>query len=113
MSKDDTNRPKRQAVLIVVHADGYLEGFAPKNLDIAFARVPAATSAFGQAVADDCFEMMLPLRYRELWRRDLLRANGTAHPLSAQSVLDALAAKDAIAALTPLMPPKPSRKGAA
>lgn len=104
--------PSRQAVLVAVHPDGDLEAFANKSVDVRFVRMPVAHSLEGERIAEDCFELMLPRRYRDLWRRDLLRANGTTHPLTAQSALDALAAKDCIAALEPFMPPK-KKKGAA
>ena len=106
------SRPSRQAVLVAIHADGYLEAFAGKSVDVRFVRIPQAHSRFGEQVAEACFELMLPRRYRDLWRCDLLRSNGTTYPLTAQSALDALVAKDCIAALEPFMPPKP-KKGAA
>jgi len=99
-----TPRPKRQAVLVAISAGGHLEAFADKSVDVRFARIPAATSVFGQQVADDCFEMMLPKRYAELWRRDYLRANGTTAPLTAETVTAALWTRDILAAV---------RKGAA
>lgn len=110
MSKDCIPAPRRQAVLIAVHADGFLEAFAERNLDVAFARIPAASNQASERLAEDCFEQMLPLRYRELWRADLLRACGSTAPLRVETIQAALAAKDCVAALEPFMPPKPKKK---
>lgn len=97
---DSTNSPpKRHAVLIAISSDGYLEAFAPKNVDVAFARIPAATSVFGQQVAEDCFEQLLPRRLRDLWRRDLLRATSSTAPLRVETIAAALETRDIIAAL--------------
>ena len=97
--------PPRQAVLVAVHSDGFLEAFANKSVDVRFFRMPVAQTREGERGADECFELMIPPRYRELWRRDLLRANGTSRPFPAQAALDALAAKDCIAALNRLADP--------
>jgi hypothetical protein len=95
----DAAPAKREAVLVAIHSDGFLEAFAERNLDVAFARIPAATSLFGQQVAEDCFELLLPKRYRDLWRRDYLRASSSTKPLTAEAVTDALTTRDIIAAL--------------
>jgi hypothetical protein len=106
--------PRRQAVLISVASDGYIEAFADKNIDVKIQRIPAATSQFGERAAEACFEQLLPKRFRDLWRRDFLRANAISRPLTAEAALKALAALDFIAAMEPFMPPKrKSRKGAA
>ncbi|MBA4107838.1 MAG: hypothetical protein C0485_19065 [Pirellula sp.] len=86
-------------MLIAVHPDGFLEAFANKSVDVRFCRIPLANSSPGKCVAEDCFALMLPPRYRELWRRDMLRSNGTSRPLTAQAALDALAANDCLAEL--------------
>ena len=105
--------PKRHAVSIVIHSDGYLEAYVEKNVDVRFVRVPVAHTRRGELIAEDCARMMMPRRYSELWRADYLRANTLTAPLTAETALNALAAKDCIATLAPHMPPKPSRKGAA
>lgn len=105
--------PPRQAVLVVVHVDGFIEAFAEKSVDVCFARLLEFDTPAGELLAEECFEMMLPKRYRDLWRRDYLRANGTTDLLRPQAVIDALAAKDCIAAIEPFMPPKTKSKGAA
>ena len=97
---DSCNKPpKRQAVLVVHHDDGLAQAFAHKNIDVVFARMPAATSEFGRRVAEDCFELLLPKRYRDLWRRDYLRANGSTTPLRVETIAAALETRDILAAL--------------
>lgn len=104
--------PPRQAVLVVVHTDGYLEAFADKSVDVRFARMLEFDTPAGEDFAEQCFEMLLPRRYRDLWRRDFLRANGTTDLLRPQAVADALAARDCLATLDPHMPREP-KQGAA
>lgn len=110
--RDHSPPPKRQAVSIVLHPDGHAEAFAERNIDVRFVRVPIAKTRDGEVLAEECARLMLPLRYRELWRADLLRANASTRPLDPRSALDALAARDCIAALEPFTPPK-KKKGAA
>ncbi|QDT72224.1 hypothetical protein [Lacipirellula limnantheis] len=90
---------KRDKVLVAIHSGGFLEAFAERNIDVVFARIPAATSLFGQQIAEDCFELLLPQRYRDLWRRDYLRASSSTAPLTAEAVMEALTTRDSIAAL--------------
>jgi hypothetical protein len=91
--------PRRQAVLIAVHPDGFLEAFGAKSVDVRFVRLPVANGRVNEILAEQCFELMLPPRYRELWRRDLLRASGTSQPLTPETALAALKTKDCLAAL--------------
>jgi hypothetical protein len=70
-----------------------------KNIDVRIVRIPVAHTRAGELIAEQCAELMLPRRYRDLWRRDYLRAVGTVEPLTAEAALDALAAKDCVAAL--------------
>ncbi|QDT75576.1 hypothetical protein [Lacipirellula limnantheis] len=111
---DFSTAPRRQAVLVIAHADGFLEAFAERNIDVHFLRQPAAETPLGERIAEACAELMLPRRCRDVWRRDLLRAVGTSRSLTAETALAALAAKDCQAALEPFTPrPERPRKGAA
>jgi hypothetical protein len=94
--------PRRQAVLVAAYADGFLEVFAEMTVDVHIARVPMAHSREGEIIAEDCFELAMPRRFRQLFRRDRLRANGTARPLAAETAHAALATRDVLAALTHL-----------
>ena len=93
---------KRRAVLFAVHADGYVEAFGDDAIDIKIVRVPQAPSPASEALTDDVFELMLPPRYRRLYRADKLRTVGTTRPVL-PSV--ALAARDAQLAILSLSQP--------
>ena len=95
---DATTRPPRQAVLIVADGD-YIEVFGSKSIDVHFARMPQASNRGGEQLADVVMEAALPLRYRDLYDRSLLRANGIAKPLSAEVALYARAKKRALKAV--------------
>jgi len=76
-----TQQPLRQAVLVLSHADGFLEVFAERHIDVHLARVPVAYTLEGEQIADDLLELMLLPRYRDLYRADRLRKTGTTRPL--------------------------------
>jgi len=97
-----TKRPMRQPVLILSHADGHLECFGERHLDVHLARVPAAFSTDVELAAEAVVEMLLPPRYRSLYRADLLRKNGTTRPLLPSVFADARQAKKDIATLNRL-----------
>lgn len=101
--------PKRQAVSIVLFADGHAEAYAERNIDVRFVRVPAAHTREGEIIAEECARMLTPRRYADLWRADYLRANGTTAPLAPDAVLDALQTRDILAAY----PQTDASKGAA
>ena len=92
-------RPPRQAVLVLSHGDGHVEAFADKGVDVLIARVPLSQTREGERLAEDCLELSLPQRYRDLYRADRLRANGTTRPLSAEAAHAALLTGDALEAL--------------
>jgi hypothetical protein len=73
-------RAPRQKVLILSHPDGCLEIFG-EGIDVHLARVPVAFSPAAERQAEEVTGMLLPLRFRDLWRRDRLRAVGTTRPL--------------------------------
>ena len=100
-----TSRPKRQAVVVAAHPDGFVEIFANQNIDVRIVRIPVAHTRAGEILAEQCAELMLPRRYRDLWRRDHLRAVGTIPPLTAQAALASLVAKDCVAALSQFSEP--------
>lgn len=101
MSKDAPQRPQRQAVLIVADGD-YIEVFAAKNVDVHVAKMPQAETRRGERIADVVMEMALPLRYRELYDRSLLRGNAIVRPLSAEVALAASSMKRTFKALNRL-----------
>ncbi len=95
-------RPERQPVLILIHDGGFLEVFAERHLDFHLARVPAAFSTDVELSAEGAMELLLPWRYRPLYRADMLRKNGTTRPLLPSVLADARQAKKDIAVLNRL-----------
>lgn len=93
-------RPPRTAVLVVSHPDGHVEAFAEPHIDVRLCRVPVAHSREAEIVAEDLAELTLPRRYRDLWRRDRLRAVGTTRPLTADAMQAAMITRDVLSALT-------------
>ena len=89
----------RSDVLILSHADGHLEAFGEKNVNIRIVRVPAANSIESERTAEETMELMLPRRYRDLYRADRLRAVGNTRPLRPSTLVDAKWTRDFIAAL--------------
>lgn len=104
--KSNTDAPShpRQSVLVVSHPDGFIEVYAPPNIDARVYRVLASHSREAERIADDCIDLELPSRFRELHRADLLRATGTTRPRRPSSALQALVIRDAIASLNDLAP---------
>jgi hypothetical protein len=85
---------QRARILILSHSDGYCEIFAERAVEIHLQRVPAAFSIEGEAQAEDVMEALLPRRFRELWRADFLRVNGTTRPLLPSVLKQALGIKE-------------------
>ena len=71
-------------------------------IDIHIARVPESFSREGERQAEDLAEMMLPPRYRDLYRADRLRKTGTTRPLIPSDLSDSFVVRDYLEALTDL-----------
>lgn len=88
MAKDAKQPPpKRQAVLVLIHADGLTEVYGDRTIDAAVVNVPDCPGH--EAMAEDVAELLLPARYRALYRADRLRATGIARKLSPSALLAA------------------------
>ena len=92
------SRGTRQKVLILSHPDGYVEIFGD-GIDVHIARIPLATSRQAERQAEAVASMLMPLRFRELWRRDRLRTVGTTRPLLPSVLATSLATCEAVAAI--------------
>ena len=69
------NQPApRQAVLVLAHADGWLEVFAEPNIDVRIAMVPTTGTIAGESLAEQVVDLALPRRYRDLHWPGKLRA---------------------------------------
>lgn len=94
--------PQRHAVLIVASSDGFIEIFADRNIDFHVAQMPAASTARGERIAEACLERMIPRRFRDLFRRDRLRANAIVRSVTPEATLAAMATRDTVRALNRL-----------
>ncbi len=104
-------RPARQPLLVLSYADGHLEIFGEKNIDVHIARVPVATSAKAEIQAEEVAELLLPARYRELYRADLLRKNGATRPLLPSVLAAARQAREDIVLLDRMGVDTPAQEG--
>lgn len=90
-------KPPRQPVLLLSHDDGYIEVFGdPTVVDVKIIRLPGGCSREYEPTADDVLGMLMPHRYRRVWRDDYLRANGSTRPLHAAVMQNALGMADAV-----------------
>jgi hypothetical protein len=62
-----TRPTRREAVLILAHADGWLEAFADKHVDVRIAIMPAMKTPEGELAAERYVESSLPRRYRDVY----------------------------------------------
>jgi hypothetical protein len=69
-------QPPRHTVLVFVHADGFIEVFGDKSIDAKIVNVPDCPGH--EAMAEDVAELMMPARYRNLYRADRLIATGVS-----------------------------------
>lgn len=98
----DVKQLPRQPVLVVASPDGFVEVYAPPNIDARVYRVLAAHSREAERAADECIDLELPRRFRELHRADFLRTTSTTRPRLPSSALQALVVRDVIASLNQL-----------
>ena len=98
MSKH-TPRLKRVQVLVVPHADGYIEAYADNHVDVKIAHCPWAATDSDTAVAEDCVEMALPAHWRHLYFPAKVRASGNVRPLLPSVANEARAVGDLIKGL--------------
>ena len=61
-ASNSTERLKRQPVLVVVAADGFVQAFAESHIDVLIANVPDCPGH--EALAEDVAELLMPQRYR-------------------------------------------------
>jgi hypothetical protein len=95
----------RIAVLVISGADGAIEAFAERGVDVHFCRVPAAFSRAAEEQAEEVAELLIPRRFRDLWRRDRLRAVGTTRPLLPSVLARSLAVDELIGAFNGMKQP--------
>lgn len=86
--KPSSNSPPRprQAVLLVLSPDGYLELFADSNVDVRVERLPVAQARAAEVMGEDYLEATLPRRYRELYWPGKRRATAIVRPLRPSTI---------------------------
>lgn len=97
------SRAPQQKVLIVSHPDGHVEIFSEQHIAAWIARVPVASSLQAEQQAEAVAEMLMPQRFRELWRRDYLRAVGSTKPLLPSVLQRAIATRESMRRLNAVM----------
>jgi len=99
---NNKKRPPREAVLIVLHADNFVEVFGKKNVNVRIVRCPASFSDGMAIVAEDVVERMLPHYWRKLYFPANVRATANARPLFPSVMAGAKQAETDIAVLNKL-----------
>ena len=74
-------RPKREAVLIVVHSDGWIQVFAEKHVDVRIEMLPHSVTPEAEILAEDYLGSSLPKRYRDVYWPGLQRAADLFRPV--------------------------------
>ena len=101
---DNSNRPRppRIDVLFVIRSEGAVDVYAEAHVNVLIAREPVAPSRAAEALADDALYLLLPRRYRALYRADRLCARGTSRRLTAGAAHAVLLIHDLLDALNAL-----------
>jgi len=95
-------RPQREAVLVVLHADNFVEVFAEKTVNVRIVRCPESSCDKMHTTAEDIVEWQLPLYWRKLYFPGKVRATANARPLLPSVMAKAEQATDDIAVLNKL-----------
>ncbi len=93
-------RPPREAVLIALHGDGYVEAFAAKNVDIKIVSVPHCPG--NEILAEDTVERTLRHRYRDLYWPVNVRASAMHRPLLPSTMARAVVVRDCLSSINTL-----------
>ena len=64
----------REHVLVVLHADGFVEVFTERHVDVHIAIMPYMSNPEGEILAEEYFEHCLPQRHRDLYWPNRRRA---------------------------------------
>lgn len=67
-------RPKREAVLVVVHSNGWIQAFAERHVDIRIEMLPHSITTEAEVLAEEYVGLSLPKRYRDVYWPRLQRA---------------------------------------
>ena len=67
-------RPKREAVLVVGHSDGWIQVFAEKSVDVRIEMLPHSITPEAEVLAEEYVGLSLPKRYRDVYWPSMQRA---------------------------------------
>lgn len=95
----------REPVLVLVHADGFLEVFAGKHVDVRVLNVPYIGTPEGEIEAERFIETTVPLRYRELYWPDLRRAMHMPRLVTPTSIAETRLNIELLKAIQNITPP--------
>lgn len=90
---------QRWQVLNLLHADGFVQTFAPKYIDVRNIIVPAMKTAEGEAWAEYFIEQSLPPKFRNLYGMDCLRATGQCREIAPSDIAQVKAVREFFRAL--------------
>ena len=86
MVKPTKYRNPREAVLVVLSSDGFVEAFAERHVDVHMAIRPKMDSQAGQILAEEYMEWCLPYRYRDLFWPGKLRCSEMIRTVTPESL---------------------------
>jgi len=75
-TRRERQRPPRTQVLVVLHSDGYVQLFAPEQIDAHIAVMPSMNRPEGERLAEDYLAITLPRRFRQVYLPGNIRATG-------------------------------------
>jgi hypothetical protein len=78
----------RHPVLVICHADGYVEVFGDSATDTKIVPIPAMLSNAGDILAEKYLETILPQRYRDIYYPGNLLAMGQCRTITPSMIAD-------------------------
>ena len=76
----------REAVLVVLHDDGWIEAYAERHVDVRIITMPHMTTPEGERLADEYLGLTLPKRYRDLFWPSNRRAADLVRVITMQDI---------------------------
>lgn len=70
-----------QQVVVLLHGDGLVEVFGTRQVEVTVVNVPYVGTIEGQKLSQEYVETTLPMRAKEIFWPNNLRASGIARPL--------------------------------
>lgn len=77
---------RRSAILVVLHADGWIEVYGQPYVDVHMAVMPHTTTPEGERAAEEYLDTILARRYRDLYWPGLRRAADLVRSVSPSDI---------------------------